>query len=97
MKKFYATEVAMFTRVLVYNLFVLFRNVIMDGKEQTQRLKTLRYKYFVIPCQLDHSSRDKILRLSVHSNKLKMRILYHRVAEYIGLNMSNRNAFGDCF
>lgn len=99
LKKFYATEVAMFIRVLIYNLFVLFRDVIMDGKEQTQRLKTLRYKYFVIPGQLGRSGRDKILRLSMHSNKLKrkMKTLYHRITQYVGLNMTYCNAFGNCF
>jgi hypothetical protein len=52
MKRFYSVESAMLIRVLVYNLFLLFRNEIMGQKERIQRLKTLRYKYFVLPGQL---------------------------------------------
>ncbi len=99
MKKFYATEVAMLMRVLIYNLFVLFRDVVMDPLERTRRLKTLRYKYFVIPAQLGSWGRDKILRLSMNSKKLKakMKSLYCRVAEYVAFNSTNCNAFGGCF
>ena len=42
----------MLIRVLIYNLFVLFRYEILGQKEKTQRLKTLRYKYLVMPAQL---------------------------------------------
>lgn len=99
LNKFYATEVAMLIRILIYNLFVLFRDVVMESKEKVKRLKTLRYKYFVIPAQLGSCGRDKILRLSMHSKKLrmKMRDLYHRVAEYVVFNTANCNAFGNCF
>jgi len=99
LQKFYATEVAMLIRILIYDLFVLFRNIVFEGKERTQRLLTLRYKYFVIPAQLGSWGRDKILRLSVHSSKMKSKIrkLYHHIGEYVGFNICNCNAFGKSF
>jgi hypothetical protein len=99
LKKFFATEVAMLLRVFIYNLFVLFRNVVMDSKEKTQRLKTLRYKFFVIPALLGSHARDKILRLSMYSNtlKLKMKIFYQRIAQYIAVDIPNCNAFKNTF
>ena len=98
MNKFYATEVAMLIRVLIYNLFVLFRTIVMPSKNKTQRLKTLRYKYFVIPAQLGSLGRDSILRLSIGSNKIKtqMKSLYDRLAEYVVFHSVKCNAFGFC-
>jgi hypothetical protein len=58
MKYFYSTEAAMLIRVLIYNLFVLFRYEILEQKEKTKRLKTIRYKYFVIPAQLGRDVGD---------------------------------------
>lgn len=99
LKKFFATEAAMLIRVLIYNLFVLFRSVVMYSKEKTQRLKTLRYKFFVVPAQLGSHGRDKILRLSMYSNNLKskMKILYHRISQYIAFDIPNCNAFEKAF
>jgi hypothetical protein len=64
MKKFYAVEAAMVLRVLVYNLFLLFRHEFLGKKEKRQRLKTLRYKYFVVPAQMGSDGRDATLRIS---------------------------------
>ena len=99
LKKFFATEAAMLTRVLIYNLFVLFRSVVIHSKEKTQRLKTLRYKFFVVPAQLGSHGRDKILRLSMYSNSLisKMKIFYHRISDYIAFDLPNCNAFEKAF
>jgi len=100
LKKFYATEIAMLIRVMIYNLFVVFRTSILDSKEKTQRLKTLRYKYFVIPAQLGSCARDTILRLSMHTDtvKDKMKELYNRLTEYgVTLSKVKRNAFGEGF
>jgi hypothetical protein len=96
MNKFYATEVAMLIRVLIYNLFVLFRSIVLEPKEKTQRLKTLRYKYFVIPAQLGSWGRDTILRLSVDSNKVRKKLirLYDHLAEYVAFDPAKCNAFG---
>jgi len=48
MKKFCSTEASMIMRVLIYNLFVLFRNEVLGVEERSKRLLTLRYKYFVM-------------------------------------------------
>ena len=46
MKGFYPVEAAMVLRVLLYNLFLLFKHRFLGRKEKGQQLKTLRYKYF---------------------------------------------------
>jgi hypothetical protein len=61
MKSFYSTEAAMLIRVFIYNLFVLFRQEVFDKKEKTERLKTLRYKYLVLPAQMGKNGRSPVL------------------------------------
>jgi len=84
MKKFYAVEAAMLVRVLVYNLFLLFRNEFLGKKEKRQRLKTLRYKYFVLPAQMGSDGRDTVLRISVRSRKVRSKLsyLFTRISHY---------------
>ena len=84
MKNFYATESAMAIRMLIYNIFVLFRKEILNKKEKPKRLKTLRFKYFVIPAQLGRDGHKNVLRLSIQSRKLKSKINYllHQVKQY---------------
>jgi len=91
MKKFYAVEAAMVLRVLVYNLFLLFKHEFLGKKEERRHLKTLRYKYFVIPAQMGSDGRDAILRISVQSRKMRAKLssLFARISQYIpecGLN-----------
>jgi hypothetical protein len=85
MKKFYAVEAAMVLRVLAYNLFVLFRHEFLGRKEKRQHLKTLRYKYFVLPAQLGSDGREAILRISIRNRKVrsKMSYLLSRIGSYI--------------
>jgi hypothetical protein len=96
MKHFYSTEAAMLIRVLIYNLFVLFRYEILGQKEKTQRLKTLRYKYLVMPAQLGGDGRKLILRISVFTQKLKAKLiyLYNRIHQYSPYEKDNCSAFG---
>ncbi len=96
MKQFFATEAAMVIRALLYNLFVLFRHEILENKEKTQRLLTLRYKYFVIPGQLGGDGRDKVLRISVIKRKLRAKLtyLFNRIDQYVAPATPNCNAFG---
>jgi len=103
MKKFYSTEAAMLLRVFVYNLFVLFRYEILGQKEKIKRLKTLRYKYFVIPAQLGGDGRGQVLRISVVTKKLKAKLLYlfNQIKQYVPFRLSesligfdNCNVFG---
>ena len=91
MKRFYAVEAAMLLRVLVYNLFVLFRHEFLGNKEKRQRLKTLRYKYFVLPAQLGRDGRDAILRISVRARKVRSKLsyLFARISHYLpGLDLA---------
>jgi hypothetical protein len=96
MKKFYSTEAAMLLRVFVYNLFVLFRYEILGQKEKIKRLKTLRYKYFVIPAQLGGDGRGQVLRISVVTKKIKAKLLYlfNQIKQYVPFESDNCNAFG---
>jgi hypothetical protein len=85
MKKFYAVEAAMVVRVLVYNLLVLFRYQFLGRKEKRQHLKTLRYKYFVLPAQMGSDGRDTVLRISVQNRKVcsKLSFLFTRINHYL--------------
>jgi hypothetical protein len=96
MKYFYSTEAAMLIRVLIYNLFVLFRHQILGQKEKTERLKTLRYKYFVLPAQLGGDGRKPVLRISVFKQKMKSKLLYlyNRIRQYFPPVSDNCTAFG---
>ncbi|MGC9027940.1 MAG: IS1380 family transposase, partial [bacterium] len=96
MKKFYSTEASMQIRVFMYNLFVLFRQEILENKEKTQRLLTLRYKYFVLPGQLGSEGRSKVLRISAikHTLRAKLRYLFNRINQYVPADEVNCNAFG---
>jgi hypothetical protein len=96
MKYFYSTEAAMLIRVFIYNLFVLFRHQILGQKEKIERLKTLRYKYFVVPAQLGGDGRKPILRISVFAEKVKSKLLYlfNRIKQYVPHDFGNCNAFG---
>jgi hypothetical protein len=85
MKKFYAVEAAMVLRVLAYNLFVLFRHEFLGRKEKRHHLKTLRYKYFVLPAQLGSDGREAVLRISIRNRKVRAKISYllNRIGSYI--------------
>lgn len=96
MKYFYCTEAAMLIRVFIYNLFVLFRYEILGQREKIERLKTLRYKYFVLPAQLGSGGRRSVLRISVFKKKIKSKLLYlfYRIRSYNPDFFVNCNAFG---
>ncbi len=97
MKNFYSTEAAILLRVLIYNLFVLFRYEIFGQKEKSKRLMTLRYKYFVIPAQLGGDGRGQVLRISVVTKEVKAKLLYlffNRIKQYVHFESDNCNAFG---
>lgn len=96
MKRFYAVEAAMVVRVLVYDLFVLFRDEFLGKKEKRQHLKTLRYKYFVLPGQMGSGGRDAVLRISVQSRKVRAKLssLFARIGSYIPRTEVNCTAVG---
>lgn len=97
MKKFYAVETAMVLRVLVYNLFLLFRHEFLGKKEKRQRLKTMRYKYFVLPAQMGSDGRDAVLRISARSKKVRAKLsyLFTRISGYLPRLELNCTAMGN--
>ena len=86
----------MLLRVFIYNLFVLFRYEILGHKEKIERLKTLRYKYFVIPAQLGGDGRRQVLRISAVTEKAKAKLIYlfNQIKQYVPFKFDNCNAFG---
>jgi hypothetical protein len=91
MKRFYAVEAAMLVRVLLYNLFLLFKYEFLGRKEKRQRLKTLRYKYFVLPAQMGSDGREAILRISARARKVRSKLsyLFARIRQYFpGLDLN---------
>jgi hypothetical protein len=71
LKDFWATEAALLTVMLAYNLMSLFRQGILrsgavSGKPDVQHtLKTLRYKLFAKAGYITKDSRKKIINLAV--------------------------------
>ena len=91
MKSFYAVEAAMVLRVLLYNLFLLFKQQFLGRRERGQQLKTLRYKYFILPAQMGSDGREPVLRISVMGRKVRAKLfsLFARISLYppqVGLN-----------
>ena len=61
---FYATEAALNFVVMAYNLMSLFRQAVLQSKEQPT-LKTMRYKIFSLGGYITQRGNSKILKLSV--------------------------------
>lgn len=87
LRSFYATEAAMLTGCLMYNLFNLFRHEILSESESTERASTIRYKYWTIPAIVGHSGNQWLLRLGVSSKTLRAKIktLFSRITERFSL------------
>jgi len=96
MKRFYAVEAAMLVRVLLYNLFLLFKRQFLGRTERAQRLKSLRYKYFILPAQMGSDGREAVLRISVTGRKVgaKLSSLFARISHYVPLPALNCTAVG---
>lgn len=71
LRDFWATEAALMTVMLAYNLMSLFRQAVLrsdaiSGKLDVQHtLKTLRYKLFAKAGYITHEGRKKIINLAV--------------------------------
>jgi hypothetical protein len=74
LKSFWATELAMLLRMLLFNLFVYFRSEILNT--QRAQLKTIRPKYFILPGILGGDDKRPALRLGVKSKKLREKLNY---------------------
>lgn len=85
MERFYAVEAAMMLRTFMYNLFLLFKETFLGSKEKRQYLKTIRYKYLVLPAQMGKDGRDVILRISVMNRKIRAKLayLFNCISQYI--------------
>ena len=96
MKSFYPVEAAMVLRVLLYNLFLLFKQQFLGRKERGQQLKTLRYKYFVLPAQMGSDAREPVLRISVTGRKVRAKLfsLFARISLYVPQVDPNCSAVG---
>jgi hypothetical protein len=97
MERFYAVEGAMVLRIFIYNLFLLFKQTLLGQKEKRQQLKTLRYKYFILPAHMGTTGRDAILRISVMHKKIRSKLtyLFTRISHYTPEINLNRSAFGN--
>jgi hypothetical protein len=62
-------------------------------------LKTLRFKYFVLPAQLGGDGRRPVLRISAFSMKVKSKMLYlfNRIGQYFPPDKDNCNESANIF
>ncbi len=67
---FYATEAALNFVVMGYNLMSLFRQVVLQSKQEFQ-LKTLRYRVFAIGSYIVKNGNERILKLALAMNRRK--------------------------
>ncbi len=74
LKSFWATELAMLLRMLLFNIFVYFRSEVLDTPRV--QLKTIRPKYFILPGLLGGDKARPTLRLGVKSRKLREKLNY---------------------
>jgi len=56
-------------------LTVYLNSTIINPNRPQEQLKTLRYKYFILPGLLGGAGRKKILRLSVQEKRLRAKII----------------------
>jgi hypothetical protein len=73
---FYPTEAAMLIRCFLYNLLLIFKTQFLPKNEQTSRISTLRFTYFIIPAHLGRNAHFDCLRLSVFSAKVRSKIQF---------------------
>jgi len=82
MKDFYATEAALRTVMMSYNLMSLFRLTVLQTKV-SQRLTTIRLKCFSIGSWVVKSGRNDILKMSVAmKNRLWMDGLFYKSSNF---------------
>ena len=76
LKNFWSTEAVLTIIGLVFhNLIVYLNSTIINPNHPQEQLKTLRYKYFILPGLLGGSGRKKILRLSVQEKRMRAKII----------------------
>ena len=76
LKNFWSTEAVLTVIGLVfYNLIVYLNSTIINPNRPREQLKTLRYKYFILPGLLGSGGRKKILRISVQEKSMRAKII----------------------
>lgn len=77
LKNFWATEAILTMIGLVFhNLIVYFNRTILNPNRPQERLKTLRYKYFILPGLLGSAGGKRIIRLSVQERKFRAKMTF---------------------
>ena len=76
LKNFWSTEAILTVIGLVfYNLIVYLNSTIINPERPREHLKTLRYKYFILPGLLGSGGRRMKLRLSVQDKSMRAKII----------------------
>jgi hypothetical protein len=74
---FWATEAVMVMNALVFhNLFHHLNRTIINPHSPKEQLRTVRYKYFIIPALLGRSGGKAALRLGVRNKSLRSKLCY---------------------
>ena len=74
---FWATEAVMVVNALVFhNLFHYLNRTIINPNRPKEQLRTIRYKYFIIPALLGSSGGKPALRLGVKNKSLRSKLCY---------------------
>jgi hypothetical protein len=73
---FWATEAVLTMIALVFhNLIVYLNRTILNPNRPQEQLKTLRYKYFILPGQLGSGGRTYVLRVSLQERKIRAKLI----------------------
>lgn len=76
LNNFWSTEAVLTIIGLVFhNLIIYLNSTVINPNRPREQLKTLRYKYFILPGLLGCGGRKKILRLSVQEKSMKAKII----------------------
>ena len=76
LKNFWSTEAVLTIIGLIFhNLIVYLNSTIINPNRPREQLKTLRYKYFILPGLLGGGGRKKLLRLSVQEKRMKAKMI----------------------
>jgi hypothetical protein len=92
LKSFWATEMAMLLRMLLFNMFVYFRTEILETPRV--RLKTIRPKFFIIPGIMGRNGKTELLRLGVKNRSFreKLRTVISLISKLNPFEQINCNA-----
>ena len=64
LKSFWANEAIFQIQMLVYNLFLMFKQEYLSGTEYWQQIKTFRLKYIFVAAKIVKTGRQTIMKIS---------------------------------